>query len=617
MRLRKFEIKNYKAIQTLSFEWDDLITLIGEHNCGKSSVLSALSCFLGGGSIKDASVFRRNQTGHQDAIELIGHFDQLTETELQQTAIRGRVLDGEWILKKRFWLEGGENVEPERAGWKEQLYTFSQTEAFREWPEQDTTWAAFPAAYQPLIEQIPNRGPRPNVVTRDVLRQLVKAQRADLVTQTAAAWVPNPGGGGNWKSNANSILPRVVFIRAVHEASDETVAKDASTYGRLINLIVERQIAQRPEMIALREALDAVLRLFRPDQEHPEFQAEEIRNIQGRINRRLEEIIGGHAFIHTEPPQLRSLVMPNTSLVIRDPLVGIDTQVGHQGHGLQRTLVMTLLQLLSEVQGEASPDQGLPNRATVLIVEEPELYLHPQMARLMRDVLYRLATSPNMQVACCTHSPVFLDIANRYRSIVRVIKGADGNSTGIQVTQDIFPGPADRSQKEQLQTVARFHPTINELFFARSVVLFEEFSTIVTLERAAELSGLFDRHPRIRREVSLVDCGGKQNIPAFQRVLNAFGVPYRVVHDLDQGNPTAFAENARIEAAFPQGAINRSHAIGPEDLESLLGHEVPKNQSKPFANVRRVEELQRHNNIPPALTQAVNMAYFGQLAEPL
>jgi len=616
MRLRKFEIQNYKAIESLSFEWDDLITLIGENNSGKSSVLSALACFLGGSSIKDVSVFRRHQTGPENAIELIGHFDQLTDTELQQIAVRGRVFDGEWILKKRFWLEAGDTGEPERAGWKEQLYTFSQTETFADWPELDSTWAAFPAIYAPLIEQIPNRGARPNVVARESLREIIRAQRPDLVIRTPPAWVQNPGGGGNWKSNANSILPRVIFIRAVHEASDETVAKDASTYGKLINLIVERQIAQRPEMIALRNALAAVLQLFRPDDDHPEQQAEEIRNLQNNINRRLEEIIGGCAFIRTDPPQLRSLVMPSTALVIRDPLAGIETQVSHQGHGLQRTLVMTLLQLLSEAQDEAPPGQAPPNRATVLIVEEPELYLHPQMARLMRDVLYHLASSPGMQVACCTHSPVFLDIASKCRSIVRVIKGAGGNSTGIQVTRDLFPGPADRAEKDKIQTVARFHPTINELFFARSVVLFEEFSAIATLERCAELCGVFGRHPRVRREVSFIDCGGKQNIPAFQRVLNAFGVPYRVIHDLDENNPAAFSENACIGAALPQGVVNGAYAIGPNDLESLLGHEVPKNQSKPFANVRRVEELHGHNNIPVGLTQAVNMAYFGQLAEP-
>ncbi|MFG7003133.1 TOPRIM nucleotidyl transferase/hydrolase domain-containing protein, partial [Burkholderia pseudomallei] len=75
------------------------------------------------------------------------------------------------------------------------------------------------------------------------------------------------------------------------------------------------------------------------------------------------------------------------------------------------------------------------------------------------------------------------------------------------------------------------------------VVLMEEFSAIAAFERGAELMGLFERHLRLRREVSLVDCNGKSNIPAFQRVLNAFNIPYRVLHDEDPGNPAEQANN--------------------------------------------------------------------------
>ncbi|MFL9885012.1 AAA family ATPase [Paraburkholderia agricolaris] len=619
MRLRRFEIRNFKAIAQASIEWDDLLVLIGENNCGKSSVLAALTCFLSGSSIRDSSLFRRHLTDAQNAIELTGHFDELTLTEQQQVAVRGRMANGEWVLKKKYWFEaGGNGDDAERGGWKEQLFSFSSQTAFAGWPEPDTTWAAFSADYQPLIQQIVNRGARPTNASREVLRDLVRAQRPDLVIVAAPDWVPNPGGGGNWKSNANSIIPRVVFVRAVHEASDETNAKDASTYGKLVNLIVERQLSQRPEMTALKQALDAVLELFRPDEQHPERQADEIRELQARINQGLSDVIGGQAFIKTEPPELRALVMPSTSLVIRDPLAGIETEVGHQGHGLQRTLIMTLLQVLAEVQAAPEPGGGGEAfvRAIILLVEEPELYLHPQMERLMRDVLYRLCSQHDMQVACCTHSPVFLDIAERYRSIVRLTKEANGDSTSRQVTQNIFPAAGDRAEKEKLQTVARFHPTVNELFFAKHVVLFEEFSAIAAFERAAELLGLFERHRRLRREISLVDCDGKCNITAFQRILNAFGIPYRVLHDEDTNNPAAFAENARIAALLPQGALNTVHAVGPDDLEGLLGYVASKGVSKPFAAVRKVEELHALQGLPPRFIEAMNMLYFGQLIEP-
>ncbi len=70
MRLRRFDIHNYKCIEQVTLEWEDLLVLIGENNAGKSSVLSAIAVLLSGSSIKDSSLFRRHQTDDSNAIEL-------------------------------------------------------------------------------------------------------------------------------------------------------------------------------------------------------------------------------------------------------------------------------------------------------------------------------------------------------------------------------------------------------------------------------------------------------------------------------------------------------------------------------------------------------------------
>jgi hypothetical protein len=522
-------------------------------------------------------------------------------------------MDGErWVLKKKYWYEAGNDGEA--GGWKEQLFSYSSTEQFVDWPEAGNTWAAFPEAYRALIGALPDSGARPNAAQKDALRAAVRRERPDLIVRGAPNWVANPGGGGNWKSNANSILPRSILVRAVQEASDETNAKDASTFGKLVNLIVERSLMQRPEMARLQAAMDEVLALFRPDEANPERQAQEVRDLQERINRSLNEVVGGHAVIRTEAPQTRTMVLPSTSLVIRDTRAGIETEVGHQGHGLQRTLIITLLQQLAGAQGEpAAGIQVGPRRSTILLVEEPELYLHPQMERLMRDVLQRLASQGGTQVACCTHSPIFLDIAGNYRAIVRMFKTEQGDTAVSQVTQELFPGAQHQADKQRLNTVARFDPTVNELFFAKSVVLLEEFSAIAAFERAAELKGVFDRHQRLRREVTLIDCNGKHNIVAFLRVLNAFRIPYRVLHDEDPGNAVAQAENGKILALLPNGAA-QVHMVAP-DLEGLLGYQAPA-KNKPYTAVHTVETLHAQGQLPEAFQDAVRIAYFGSAIEP-
>ena len=618
MRLCKFEIHNFKGIQSASFEWEEIVILIGENNCGKSSVLQALQWFLGGSQVKDAAYFSQNVSTEENALELIGHFCDLSESEQQSPAVRGRMLGDKWILKKKYWSEGGHGVE---TAWKEQYYSFSSSEVFSNWPESDTAWSNFPTEYESLINRIPNRGPRPNNDTREQLRNLVRKRRPDLVATDAASWRPNPGGGGNWKSNANSIIPRWICVKAVHDASEEATSKEASSYGKIVSLIVEKRFVRRPEIIELKRSIDAVLRLFSPDPDHPEVQAQEIRDVEDRINARLNQVIGGIVAIRTSEVEIEPMLLPSTHLVLRDRLGGIETTPEHQGHGLQRTLVMTLLQILAEIQSEpdASIEQDhakqLIPRAVVLAVEEPELYMHPQMERKMREVLYRLSTQPGFQVICTTHSPIFVDLGRSHKSLVRLEKDEQRVVTFFQVRQEIISATDPQEESARLKLIAAFSPIVNEVFFARRVVLLEEYSALVAIQKAAEVTGLFDRHLHLRQDVALIDCRGKQSIPMFQRILNHFEISYTVIHDEDRGNAQAVAWNARIADLLGTARWrNLCHVIRPTNLEQLLG--TTDSRDKPYRAMMRVEELHLAGSLPAAFREVLNWAYFGQATEP-
>lgn len=236
MRLCRFELRNFKGIRNGVFDWQDIAVLIGENNVGKSSILQALQCFLSGVQLKDKALFCETLSGIERPLEMIGHFCDLSQEEQQAPAVRGRMNGDKWILKKKFWSEIDGNAQ---IVWKEQYYSFSRLERLRNWPENESAWGNFSEDYRPLIEQIPNRGTRPTNQSRDILRALTKEQRPEMVELGEPDWIPNPGGGGNWKSNANAILPRWIYVQAVHDATDESTSKDSSTYGKIVNLIVE------------------------------------------------------------------------------------------------------------------------------------------------------------------------------------------------------------------------------------------------------------------------------------------------------------------------------------------------------------------------------------------
>ena len=552
-----------------------------------------------------------------NALEMIGHFKELTAAKVNSQAVRGRMVGDTWTLKKKFWCEIGEQ---QAKTWKEQYYSFSAGDDFAGWPRPDSSWAAFPEEYHPLIALLPSRGARPTNQTREQLRDLVRQRRADLIRSGAPDWMANPGGGGNWKSNANSIIPRCIYVRAVHDVSQESTSKEATSYGQIISLIIEKRLMRRPEVIELKRSIEAVLSLFNPDPAHPERQAGEIREIETRINRKLNQVIAGSVAIRTSEADIEPMLLPNTRLVLRDRPGAIETGPEHQGHGLQRTLVMTLLQILAEIQTEPPEDEhAVPEpqapRPVVLAIEEPELYMHPQMERKMRDVLYELSAQPMFQVICTTHSPVFLNIARSHKAIVRVVKGDDGEVSFFQVRDDIFPPTSTAEIRRRITMLATFNPAVNEVFFARRVVLFEERSAIVAFERAAELRGLFDQYPQLRYDVKLIDCDSKDNIPLFQEVLNHFRIPYSVIHDEDSGNALQQATNVRIEALLrTPDWTNSRHMVSPSNLEGLLGYQ--RSRDKTYGAMARVEELHESGALSAGFTELLNLIYFGRPAPP-
>ena len=293
MKIEKFEIINFKNLEKISFEWEDLSIIIGGNNTGKSSILEALNWFLSGKQVNDKRLFRNDLCDKDQGITFIAHFNDLTDSEKSSIAVQGRMHGEKWILKKEFWLEGDEN----KNKWRECYYSYSENEEIEDWPKNAHKWDKFPSQYKQLIEEVKSEvgNARVTANTLELLKEKIRIKVSHAIKKVLG-WNPNPGGGGGWKSNANSILPECIFVPAVHEATAETQSKEATTYGKIINLIVERKLSQRSEVKKLDKQIKRVKALFRPDPEHPEWeQADEIKDLENDISNKLSEVISAKA----------------------------------------------------------------------------------------------------------------------------------------------------------------------------------------------------------------------------------------------------------------------------------------------------------------------------------
>ena len=209
-----------------------------------------------------------------------------------------------------------------------------------------------------------------------------------------------------------------------------------------------------------------------------------------------------------------------------------ETAVERQGHGFQRTLLISALQLLAQ-SGAASAEGVI-----CLAIEEPELFQHPIQAQTFAKVLRALAENASMriQVTYATHSPYFLE-ARHFDQVRRLTRSSDETpvvTAHFATVDDVktkLNGIVDASQvARQLDGIVTNRLSV-ALFAAR--VLLVEGPT-----EAAVFYGIGDREAVGRLEsqgLSIVPAGGKGGISLAHAVLTGLGIPTYVLFDGDSG----------------------------------------------------------------------------------
>jgi len=255
----------------------------------------------------------------------------------------------------------------------------------------------------------------------------------------------------------------------------------------------------------------------------------------------------------------------------------------------ERELTSAAAPALAFLQGvERCCEAGL--RGLVLLVEEPELFLRPQAQRYLYRLLRTLAGGGN-QVIYSTHAPAFLNVG-RLEELVLVEHDSEAGTRLVQ------PKPLPAS--EEFRVVSEFDAERGELFLARSAVLVEGRTEKLVFPFVFQALG----HDPDREAVSIIECGGKANIPLFGRICQATGVPFVAVHDRDAepGKEPIAAERA-LNGLIAEVA-GREHTIVLEpDFEAVAG--VPGH--KPEHAWRRFASL-APPNLPEPLARAARLA---------
>jgi putative ATP-dependent endonuclease of OLD family len=189
----------------------------------------------------------------------------------------------------------------------------------------------------------------------------------------------------------------------------------------------------------------------------------------------------------------------------------------------------------------AREHEGAEGQQNLLLMDEPELCLHPNAIREACNTLYDLPSTGKWQVMVTTHSPAFIDLSRDNTTVVRVER--DASADIIRGTTVFRPEIAKLSEddKTELKMLNLCDPNLCEFFFGGRTVIVEgdtEYTAFkFILSKYADDPKLHDVH--------IVRARGKATICLVAKILNQFGARYGILHDSD--SPTCVARKRNGE----------------------------------------------------------------------
>lgn len=579
MKIRKIEIKKYRSLYNVTIHAGDVLALIGRNNSGKSNVIKALELFFESSSrlINDECFHNRNTS---DLIEIFITFEELNNWEKEQF---------------RPWLYGdklivGKQIVCSSTG-EYSINNLAVTEIPEaEWLREDVIngdkisewWAKKDELKINDLDFVIELGPsKPGVSKwKEAARKFLDLHHNRIPMKEEL--LQNPKG---YPGVLKGTLPEFIYIPAVRDVLEEVKVTKSNPFGQLVNSVLEKIAGEQKEAIS--QQLKQIEKLL--NRGEGKERIGEIKDIEDRLNKLMSELMDCDIEIEMTMPQLKE-VFGAVKIYADD---GVRTTIETKGHGMQRSMILTILRAYAELAHTQETGEEPKHRSTIFAIEEPELYLHPQSQRTMRSV-FQVIGKGNDQVIYSTHSSLFIDISqfdqicimrrekrdNAYKSNatqllmqtmledLKARKGIDGTEEGIR----------------ELYSHA-FNPMINEGFFADKVVVVEGPSEQYALPVYAAALG----YDLDRNNISVVHSDGKGQMDRLLRLFNGFEIPTYLWFDGDKYNDECSVKNKTLELLKLVGdhveriedvttTISNNYTVLDNKFENTLEEELPDYQ---------------------------------------
>ena len=239
------------------------------------------------------------------------------------------------------------------------------------------------------------------------------------------------------------------------------------------------------------------------------------------------------------------------------------------GEGFQNAIVIAILKAFEERR----------KKGAIFLIEEPEMYLHPQMQRSLYKTLRKIGITN--QVIYITHSASFVTIPE-FNEIVIVTKDNNGTKTK-QSTLEAEGRLVEKFRKE-------LDPERNELFFATKVLIVEGDTEKLTLPEYCKRENI----DVDKVGVSIIEVGGKRNLIDFIELALSFDIPVGFIYDTDSSD---FGKDKKDEEEEYNAALEKYKKRGvkvwsfnkrfEDELRKFFGEELYQQACQKYPSVSK------------------------------
>ena len=469
MRISRLKIDNFRSIKKLDEKLPQVCALVGPNNAGKSNILLALQKVLARDWVSVNS-FDEDDVYGRDAesdVTIAVTFDPPVEY-------------------RRF--KHGDPVEVTTVSFEYTRYKIGEQKGQRRLEQKCFDAAGKPPA---VLAQAPRKG------------QQHKYERLVNIPREVRESIPLIYIGTNRSLREQLPSARYSLLRQLFEDIDRELHDPAQS------VVVRKQDGTEetiPRAAQFQEMMKEALKLLR---------TESFEQLEASIKRNALRQLGFDPEADTD--KLDFFFSPFDTM---DFYKALDLRVREGeftisasllGEGIQNALVLAILQAFEERRKQGA----------ILLIEEPEMFLHPQMQRSLYKTIRQIGKTN--QVIYATHSPHFVTVPD-YDQVVLVRKG----SGGTYVRRSDLP--VDDRRREKLRK--ELNPERNELFFASRLLVVEGDTEKLALpEYAKRLKLDLDRVG-----ASIIEAGGKRSLLEFARVASSLNIPTGILYDEDSSD---------------------------------------------------------------------------------